>query len=54
MVIENEKPRAKCYGKSDAFSLSIFRRSHLDSNIPSNIYYAYIGFEFLGFAWTSS
>ena len=46
--------KAHPYDKRDVFSFPIIRMSCLDSNIPSNVYYASIGSEILRFARTTS
>ena len=51
---ENKKFKTQLYGKRDAFSFSVIRMLHLDSNIPSNIYYPSIGTEILRFGGTTS
>ena len=49
IIIESKKFKIQLYDKRDAFPFSIVSLSHFDSNIPSNIYYASIRSETLGF-----
>ena len=51
---KNKKFKTQFYGKIDAFSFSVICMLHLDSNIPSNIYYPSIGIEILRFDGTTS
>ena len=54
MIIQNKKFKKQLYKKSYVFPSSIVHMPHLDSNIPSNICYASIGFKVLRFARNSS
>ena len=54
MIIQNKKFKTQLYKKRYVFPSSIVHMPHLDSNIPSNIYYASIGFKVLRFARNSS
>ena len=54
MIIQNKKFKTQLYKKRYVFPSSIVHMPHLDSNIPSNIYYASIGFKVLRFDRNSS
>ena len=49
IIIESKKFKIQLYDKWNAFPFSIVSLPHFDSNIPSNIYYASIRSETLGF-----
>ena len=54
IIIENKKLKTQLYDERDGFLFSIVLMPHLDSNIPSDIYYASIGSEILKFARSTS
>ena len=55
IIVENKKFKTQPYDKRDVFFFStIVRMPHLDSKIPSNIYYESIGSETLRFVRNTS
>ena len=53
IIVEYKKFKTQLYDKRDASPFSIVRMPHLDSNIPSNIYYVFIDSESLRFPRTT-